>query len=628
MSKKKVLIHSNLCKAFTGFGKHKKNILRYLFDTGKYEIVELANGHQKFSTETSRMPWLAFGSLPDNQTMTSIAGDAQKERQASYGALGIDDIIKEVKPDVYIGIEDIWAFEGFFEKPWWNKVNSMIWTTLDSLPILQNAVDAAPKIKHYYVWASFAEKALKKMGYDHVKTLRGSLDVNQFFRLDDHKRNFFRNKFGIGDNFVIGFVFRNQLRKSVPNLLEGFKIFKATAPNAKLLLHTHWSEGWDIPRLLKEKEIDPADVLTTYFCSRCKNYTVSPFVGQNLNCPACGGEKTVNTTNISQGVNDKQLNEIYNLMDVYCHPFTSGGQEIPVQEAKLAELITLVTDYSCGEDYCTEESGGFPLNWSEYREPGTQFIKASTDPNHIAEQLTKIYNMPTIERAALGIKARKFVIEHCSIESIGKQLEQIIDSMPKVDYDFENPPEIFNADFTPDFSQPDDEFIKTLHKEMLSELIDENHTSFKTWMTKLKGELTKEEMHKHFKMVCVKRSHKPIDFESVLDKDDKGRRLAVVIPDSGLDVLLINALLGNLKTQYPDHNIYIITKPQYFEMVEDNPAVHKCVAYAESLENLFVLEGVASHEGFFDLAFLPTATTQKFACYTHNGKDKIQFDLK
>lgn len=38
--KKKVLIHSNFCKAFTGFGKNKKNILRYLYDTGKYELFE------------------------------------------------------------------------------------------------------------------------------------------------------------------------------------------------------------------------------------------------------------------------------------------------------------------------------------------------------------------------------------------------------------------------------------------------------------------------------------------------------------------------------------------------------------------------------------------------------------
>ena len=86
----------------------------------------------------------------------------------------------------------------------------------------------------------------------------------------------------------------------------------------------------------------------------------------------------MSTTNIKAGVNESQLNEIYNLMDVYCHPFTSGGQEIPVQEAKLTELITLVTNYSCGEDCCGPDTGGLALDWAEYREPGTQFIKAST----------------------------------------------------------------------------------------------------------------------------------------------------------------------------------------------------------------------------------------------------------
>ena len=101
----------------------------------------------------------------------------------------------------------------------------------------------------------------------------------------------------------------------------------------------------------------------------------------------------MNTTNTGRGVTDAQLNEVYNLMDVYCHPFTSGGQEIPIQEAKLAELITLVTNYSCGEDCCTEESGGLPLDWTEYREPGTQFIKASTSPESISSQLSKVHSM-------------------------------------------------------------------------------------------------------------------------------------------------------------------------------------------------------------------------------------------
>ena len=75
--------------------------------------------------------------------------DPHLARNAGYGAEMIDKIIEDERPDVYIGVEDIWAFSGFTEKTWWNKINCMIWTTLDSLPILPDAIKSAPKIKNY-----------------------------------------------------------------------------------------------------------------------------------------------------------------------------------------------------------------------------------------------------------------------------------------------------------------------------------------------------------------------------------------------------------------------------------------------------------------------------------------------
>ena len=43
----------------------------------------------------------------------------------------------------------------------------------------------------------------------------------------DEEKLALREKHGINhDDFIVGFVFRNQLRKSVPNLLEGFNLFR------------------------------------------------------------------------------------------------------------------------------------------------------------------------------------------------------------------------------------------------------------------------------------------------------------------------------------------------------------------------------------------------------------------
>ena len=212
--KKKVLIHSNFCKAFTGFGKHKKNLLKYLYKTDKYEIVELANAKQKNDEVLQKMPWKAIGTLPSDQyTIKKLHKDQTRARNAGYGHELIDEIIREEKPDIYLGVEDIWAFSGFTKRPWWDKVNSIIHTTLDSLPLLPESIEAAPSIKHYFVWAGFAEKAMKKMGFNHVKTVHGIVEHEHFYKLPDLERQKLRDVNNLTDEFIIGFVFRD--RKSV-----------------------------------------------------------------------------------------------------------------------------------------------------------------------------------------------------------------------------------------------------------------------------------------------------------------------------------------------------------------------------------------------------------------------------
>lgn len=627
--KKTVLIHSNFCRAFTGFGKNKKNILRYLYNTGKYNIIELANGIQWDDPVTNLLPWQCRGSLPPVGELQNLTPEQQ--RMESYGAKLVDKAIKEFKPDVYIGMEDIWAFNGFHTKPWWNKVNTMIWTTLDSLPILPQAIEYAPKIKHFYVWASFAEKAMKEMGYYNVKTLRGSLDINKFFRLNDKKRKQLKNQHGLSDEYIVGFVFRNQLRKSVPNILEGFKLFKEKKPKAKLLLHTHWAEGWDIPRLIKEKNLNPEDILTTYVCGKCGAYHISQFKGQQLNCSVCGAQQSVNTTNTGKGVTDDQLNEIYNLMDVYCHPFTSGGQEIPIQEAKLTELITLVTNYSCGEDSCSKESGGIPLEWSEYREPGTQFIKASTSAEDIAEKLEFVCNMDVDQKRNIEKQSRKWVIDNFSVEVIGKQLEEIIDEMPPIEYNFDSKSLDYNPDYEPKSNYNSSaEFIIDIYKNILCDDVDENSQGFKHWISQLQAGKTPVDVINFFKNVAnqEKQKSKTPALEDILAEQGDSKKIAIVIPNSEVDVFLINALLKNLKAQYKKHNLYVFTQPHFFPYIDDNPHLYKLLPFNPAIENQLLMEGVSEHKGFFDMVFYPHATTQKFLCYLHNGLSKNQFSLR
>jgi glycosyltransferase involved in cell wall biosynthesis len=636
MRKKKILIHSNFCKAFTGFGKHKKNLLKYLYQTDKYDIVELVNAKKEKDEALSLLPWKAIGTLPEDPlVLQQISKDKTRYRNAGYGHESIQNIIKKEKPDIYLGIEDVWAFSGFTEKDWWSKINCIVHTTLDSLPLLPDAVKMAPKIKNYYVWASFAEKAMAELGHEHVKTIRGTLDTDNFYKINDQKRQALRRKFNISDDFIIGFVFRNQLRKSVPNLLEGFKLFKSKNPSskAKLLLHTHWAEGWDIPRLIKEKGIKNEDVLTTYYCKICKQYVVSFFSGQKRPCPYCSSKDSLETTNIANGVNEVQLNEIYNLMDVYCHPFTSGGQEIPIQEAKLTELITLVTNYSCGEDLCTTESGGLALDWAEYREPGTQFIKASTNSNSICKQLTKVFKMKPSARKKAGKAARKFVIDNFSIEVVGKQFEDIFDGFDFVDWDNISVDDfkLRDSEYAPNDNLPLKDWLIDLYKNCLRMEVDENDSGYKYWASEISKGKSKSQVldyfHKTAKKENIEGEAKSLD--DIIDRDRPNKRIAYVMPEHGEDILASTSIVKSLKNNYPNHDIYFFTKKMYYDLIDHCNSIYKMCEYKEEMDlDCFYFIGRANKKGLFDLAFFPYKETKKSIDYANHGRTKIEYQLR
>ena len=464
--------------------------------------------------------------------------------------------------------------ESMKKKPWWNKTKKIIWTTLDSLPILDDAFKMEPKCDKLLVWASFAEKAMHEAGFTNVETVHGAVDYSHFKPLKN--RNELRKLHSLDDSYLIGFVFKNQLRKSVPNLLEGFKRFKEQNPEikAKVLLHTDWAEkqqGWDIPKYIEEKKLNPEDILSTYVCHKCDDYFVKPYSGEEKDCSSCGGKKTVKTKNSGRGVREKELNELYNLMDVYCHPFTSGGQELPIQEAKAAGLITLVTDYSCGTDSAYEHQGGIPLAWNEYREPSTQFIKATTCPDSICQRLKEVYEMDEESKSIFIKTGKKYVQEKFSVQNTVSRLKDIILKCHKKDLASENKE-----------SKPSPKKIKP------HELIE-----------------------------------KAVEGTPLED------RIGVVIPESAGDILMVNSLLENLQKLYENKKIFVITKPSFFECINDNPNVFKLIPYHEKIDNTYLLEGCSHHKGFFDIAFRPHVGTQSGSiCYTHNGKDKKQIELR
>ena len=343
----------------------------------------------------------------------------------------------------------------------------------------------------------------------------------------------------------------------------------------------------------------------------------------------------MNTPDSIKGVTEKQLNEIYNLMDVYCHPFTSGAQEIPIQEAKLTEIPTLVTDYSCGTAYSQPNTGSLPLSWQSYRLPtNNQFIKASTSSESITRQLKKVYAMSPEKRRQMGKRGRDFVLENFSIEVLGPRWEKILDSMkliPKENWNIPFFPSFPNPNYQPKDIKDDTEWIIDIHKGFLNTTVVADHTDVLHWMKYLKHE-NRKKITEHFKKLAEHHGERQKqDFietrpkvgpniDQYLGPEDANERICVVLPQSIGDIIMATSLLEDLKNKYKK-KLYFATLPEYFYLLEGNPYIDKIIPYCNEMGDLTWMEGAGFLKPQFYMTFLLHVGTQIMNDYTHHGRD-------
>ncbi len=164
-----------------------------------------------------------------------------------------------------------------------------------------------------------------------------------------------------------------------------------------------------------------------------------------------------------------------------------------------------------------------------------------------------------------------------------------------------------------------------MYKRILNTENHVNDDGYKNWMNALANKVPRKQVEGYFRKVAKDHNDKyfPTKIEDFLDKDDQGKRIVYVMPDSAVDVFLSTSLFESIKDKYPDYNLYVATKPEYFKILDGNEYVHKVIKYSNQFDNTLFLEGVSDHQGLFEIAFTPHLVTQKLSNYIHNGKDKI-----
>lgn len=155
------------------------------------------------------------------------------------------------------------------------------------------------------------------------------VDTTEFYPLPN--RDEYRRIFKVDDKFVVGFVGRNQRRKMIDRVMEGFSHFAKGKDDVVLMLHTDKEpsrEGWSIPYLIHLFGIRGKCVLTK----------------EDLN------------VDLRQRIDTDLMNVLYNLQDVFLYGTGGEGFGLPGIECQSAGTPLLMTDFSTAEDLCRDHN--------------------------------------------------------------------------------------------------------------------------------------------------------------------------------------------------------------------------------------------------------------------------------
>lgn len=647
--KKTVVWVSDYPALRTGLAKSTRYVLEFLYKTGKYNIVCFAHGASWSNPDFERFPYELKGCLPNTQEelnhILSQHPPENKEgvsRMISYGQLYIDKIVKEYKPDALILSNDFWAFSSYEQKPWFNKFPSILHVTIDSYPLTEEAIKQAAATPYYFTWLNFAKDWMHQAGQKHVKTISGAIDPTPFYKQSFSEKVKLREKFNIPkDAKVFGFVFRNQIRKLIFPLLEGFKLFLDKHPeeNPYLLIQTSWSEGWNIPSKIKQLNLDNNRVLTNFICKNCGEIHIRPFEKQDIDCPYCkvtgsapnqqnpNGNGMV-TCNSGYGCTDDQLNDVYNLMDSYYQIVDSGGLELCIIEALYCEIPVATINYSYGEDFINGKVA-IAVDHQKTWQLETSFEKAVPNIFSIYKTMKKFCDMKKDKIEEIGKFGRAWAIERFSPEKVGKQWEDLLDSLPENNYkyDWDEKAEEKDPNAIIDNSIiSDSEWVEQLYNKILKRPSDENGKN--DWLSTLSQGNNRPGVEATFRQIAAQENqkNKQVSLEDIFGHDTKKEdRILFIIPESLGDCLYASCLLTELRSLYPDKKIFLSTKPQFFEFFQPllGTLIDSIISWNPIFNNALLLE--SQH---VLVNYIVTAPTQCFLNYTRNGQDRSNLSLE
>ena len=303
--------------------------------------------------------------------------------------MGIDTIqpyIDKYKPNFLITMADVGKQMGFIEvikrakqAGWRGKWIAYIPIDTPDWSVYWDEMFEKPDI--VIAMSKFGEIQMKRFGVkNEVIPIQVGVDTKVYYPLGT--RNKLRQKYEIDDKFVCGFVGRNQIRKMHAYWMRGFAKFALGKKDVCLLLHTDAippagdGRGWAMNALIWSIERQNGEDFTD-----SKRIMITR---GNLDLKE------------RQKIGKENMNEIYNLMDLFLYPTGGEGFGMPGLESQSCGVPIIMSDNTTGKELAGETGELIKMSKDSYGETvaiiGTNGVSNPIpDYRHVAELLEKYY---------------------------------------------------------------------------------------------------------------------------------------------------------------------------------------------------------------------------------------------
>jgi glycosyltransferase involved in cell wall biosynthesis len=296
--------------------------------------------------------------------------------------------------DVFVAIMDSWTCQPLLEMMIVAQKPVVLWSPVDQAPPSFRILASAEMVSTFACYSEFGTRELEKAGCKNVTHVPIGIDLNTFKPRDRRKG---REALGFGMNdYLVGIIAANTCphsRKAWAQQFEGFSLFHAKYPDARLYVHAEPEPdamvGWRLNEIAAQYGISEV----TYFRDRYSKVIGTPA---------------------------SKMAEYYSAFDVLLSASAGEGFCVPLIEAQACGTPVICGDWTAMPELFHSGAMIDKKDAMRWRAPQSGYW-FYPNPNAVADALDTVRNS-TYDRSAM----RQFVKERYDSRRIVKSLVSVL----------------------------------------------------------------------------------------------------------------------------------------------------------------------------------------------------------